>query len=170
MSDISLYWEADEEVEDIKRYTTGGYHPIRLGDVLSSPVSAGSDSPSRQYRVLHKLGRGSFATVWLAETLRASSQHYVAVKICVADAPPQLELDIFDKLPREKTPNVVQLLDSFSLAGPNGIHTVLVHDVLGSVTSIIGSPRGPKHAREICRQIAHGLATLHRHGVVHGGE
>ncbi len=56
---VSLHWDADDDVEDIQRYTTGGFHPIRLGDVVSSTKS--------QYRILHKLGRGAFSTVWLAQ-------------------------------------------------------------------------------------------------------
>jgi len=57
----SLYWGTDDNVEDINRYTTGGYHPIRLGDIL--------ESDTKSYHVIHKLGRGSFSTVWLARTL-----------------------------------------------------------------------------------------------------
>jgi len=64
---FKLYWNVDFEfegvdVEDISQYTPGGFHPIRLGDVLSSTKV--------QYRVLHKLGRGAFSTVWLAEALQ----------------------------------------------------------------------------------------------------
>lgn len=58
---LSLHWGTDDNVEDIDRYVAGGYHPVRLGDTLRSDVAT--------YRILHKLGRGSFATVWLAATL-----------------------------------------------------------------------------------------------------
>lgn len=66
MLERSMYWDEDYEVEDIERYTVGGYHPVRLGDVLSS---SNVHTPSRHYRILHKLGQGSFATVWLADVL-----------------------------------------------------------------------------------------------------
>jgi hypothetical protein len=64
---LSLHWNIEfdiegVDVEDINQYTPGGFHPIRLGDVLSSTKA--------QYRVLHKLGRGAFSTVWLAEALQ----------------------------------------------------------------------------------------------------
>jgi len=70
MVQLLLHWNADVDVEevdveDINRYTTGGFHPIRLGDVLSSTIA--------QYRVLHKLGRGAFSTVWLAKALQEPS-------------------------------------------------------------------------------------------------
>ena len=58
---MSFQWGPLEEAEDIHRYVPGGYHPVRLGDVIES--DAGS------YRVLQKLGRGSFSTVWFARNL-----------------------------------------------------------------------------------------------------
>jgi len=65
---IPLYWGGGaDDVEDIQRYTKGGFHPITLGDILTA------DSPSRKYRILHKLGRGAYSTVWLAETLHPPS-------------------------------------------------------------------------------------------------
>lgn len=42
--------------EGIDQYCPGGYHPIHLNDVLKDG----------QYEILHKLGFGAFATVWLA--------------------------------------------------------------------------------------------------------
>ncbi|THU98861.1 hypothetical protein K435DRAFT_795367 [Dendrothele bispora CBS 962.96] len=81
----SLHWGTDDSVEDIDRYAPGGYHPFRLGDILKSERAS--------YRVLHKLGRGSFSTVWLARTLNdVISSPFVALKIYVADADPQHEL------------------------------------------------------------------------------
>ncbi|CAA7261710.1 unnamed protein product [Cyclocybe aegerita] len=161
MPELSLYWDADDDVEGIRRYTTGGFHPVRLGDVVSSrgtSTAAIADSPSRQYRILHKLGHGAFATVWLADALHEPSQRYVALKICAADADSGHELDIFSRLSHHesKAPNVVQLCDSFSIQGPNGLHAVLVQDVLGSLLSVVRSLSGPKHARSLCRQIAFG--------------
>ncbi|GJD02340.1 serine/threonine-protein kinase SRPK3 [Colletotrichum higginsianum] len=47
-----------EWVED---YRPGGYHPVHLGDVLGAG----------QYKVIRKLGEGSYSTVWLARDLRS---------------------------------------------------------------------------------------------------
>ena len=58
-------------VEGLRCYTPGGYHPAHLGDTLLT--LPGSDKP--RYRVLHKLGYGSFSTVWLAKDL--SQEKYV---------------------------------------------------------------------------------------------
>ena len=51
-----------EDVENICLYKGGGYHPVKLGDIFQTQSSS-------TYRVLHKLGSGSFATVWLARDL-----------------------------------------------------------------------------------------------------
>ncbi len=46
--------------EGIELYCPGGYHPTHLNDLLKDG----------QYQILHKLGFGSFATVWLARDHR----------------------------------------------------------------------------------------------------
>ena len=46
-----------EWVED---YRPGGYHPVHLGDIFNNG----------QYKVIRKLGEGSYSTVWLARNLR----------------------------------------------------------------------------------------------------
>ena len=76
MAELSLYWDPDEDVEDVRQYKPGGYHPICLGDIVSS-TSETLESPEKRYRILHKLGHGAFATVWFAEALHLSP--YVAI-------------------------------------------------------------------------------------------
>ena len=46
--------------EWIESYHPGGYHPVHLGDFFNDG----------QYKVIRKLGDGSFSTVWLAHDLR----------------------------------------------------------------------------------------------------
>lgn len=46
-----------EWVED---YRPGGYHPVHLGDIFNNG----------QYKVIRKLGDGSYSTAWLARDLR----------------------------------------------------------------------------------------------------
>lgn len=43
-------------IEEADFYSTGGFHPVSLGDTFNS----GS------YKVLRKLGYGQYSTVWLA--------------------------------------------------------------------------------------------------------
>ncbi|KAL1717689.1 kinase-like domain-containing protein [Schizophyllum commune] len=60
-----------DETEDITFYMPGGYHPVRIGEVFSGI--------NGQYRIMHKLGFGAFATVWLAHTVATGA--FVALKI-----------------------------------------------------------------------------------------
>jgi len=62
-----------ENVEDVTMYTPGGHHPIDLGDVVV-----------HRFRIIHKLGNGGFALVWLARDL--DQDRNVALKILRADA------------------------------------------------------------------------------------
>lgn len=167
MTQLELYWGTDDATEDIHRYTPGGLHPTRLGDVLTSH-SGIPGAESRRYCILHKLGHGAFATVWLATALDSTRPCYVAIKICAADAEARPECEIFKRFPQDEARNVVRLLDNFALKGPNGTHTVLVFNVLGSLMEVLRSPEGYKQAKEICRQVVQGVAALHRHGIVHG--
>ncbi len=48
-------WES--WTEDLSKYERGIYYAVHLGDILGNG----------RYRVLHKLGNGSFSQVWLAK-------------------------------------------------------------------------------------------------------
>ncbi|KAF8971371.1 hypothetical protein BDZ97DRAFT_1913862 [Flammula alnicola] len=78
-----LHFWSMETTEDMIRDEPGGYHPIIIGDILS-PSPENSESGTRQYRTMHKLGYGSYATVWLVQTTD-SSKDFVAVKVTAAD-------------------------------------------------------------------------------------
>jgi len=63
-----------DDTEDLERYELGGFHPVHLGDVYDGG----------RYRVVHKLGAGSFSTVWLAQD--ETEHRWVALKFVVADS------------------------------------------------------------------------------------
>ncbi|KAJ0158661.1 SRSF protein kinase 2 [Colletotrichum tanaceti] len=161
-----------EWVED---YRPGGYHPVHLGDVLGDG----------QYRVIRKLGEGSYSTVWLARDLR--NHRYVALKILVSkmsDSTTELRIlrHIAETARSEAPQHVIQLLDDFQLSGPNGTHRVLVFEPMGaSVNSMVEelpqfNPRKwgmkvrypPPMARSILKQSLRAPAFLHRTGISHG--
>ena len=50
-------YRATVPAENLDEYEPGGYHPIHLGDRLKDG----------RYEIVHKLGYGSFSTVWLAK-------------------------------------------------------------------------------------------------------
>ena len=139
-----------ERTEDAARYITGGYHPIEIGDELHHG----------RYRIIHRLGHGGFATVWLAVNQHyslpnAPRSRYVAVKIAAAlskkdeaailhrFSPPHqpqptgwfhwlrsLSASAADTQ-HEQSPFIVSLLDEFEIDGPNGSHRCIVTEVLG---------------------------------------
>ena len=68
-------YESEYDVEELEMYEIGGYHPIHIGDELHGG----------RYRIVHKLGYGSYATVWLVRD--QVKNRYAALKIAAADPP-----------------------------------------------------------------------------------
>ena len=64
-------------LEKIYDYEPGGHHPVHLNDRLGE---------GNRYKVIHKLGNGGFANVWLCRDLKVGSMKYVAVKILMAES------------------------------------------------------------------------------------
>ncbi|KAF3343177.1 RNA exonuclease 3 [Verticillium dahliae VDG2] len=101
-------------VEHLSDYRPGGYHPIYINDRLD-----------KRYRIVHKLGHGTFSTAWLAIDEKAS--RYVAIKVGTADAK-HAEFDILSQLTQSVTScsdtedelsQIPIVLDRFDLSGPN---------------------------------------------------
>ncbi|KAG5643359.1 hypothetical protein DXG03_001041 [Asterophora parasitica] len=153
-------------------------HAIDLGDVFV-----------RRYRVLNKLGYGTFATVWLVEDFLL--MRFAALKVLIAglserDRGPASETAVSKRLKeyQEQNPDapgaehVVKILDLFKIDGPNGTHRCIVTELLGpsldcddyifidESSDLEEFP--PYIARRMRVQIAHGLAYLHKCGIVHG--
>ncbi|KAJ0415656.1 kinase-like domain-containing protein [Aspergillus carlsbadensis] len=123
------------EAEPLHRYKHGGYHPTLLGDVFHSG----------RYKILHKLGWGGYSTVWAARDTRY----------------PTRELRTMQELAshhQARPKHTVQMLDEFSLEGPNGSHQCLIYELLGPSVSDICEAKFPggrlpgKLAKSIARQ------------------
>ncbi|KAL0483103.1 hypothetical protein AKO1_014996 [Acrasis kona] len=160
----------DIDEEDPKDYCRGGYHPMRIGEILNN----------NRYHVVHKLGWGYFSTVWLCWD--AIESRFVAVKVQKSAIDFQDsaldEIDIFKQLCDKyksgaANPNdvdscpIVALLDSFSFRGINGKHICLVFEVMGeNLLSLIreydykGIPLD--RVRVIMRHVLQGLDLMHR--------
>lgn len=64
-------------LEHLYDYESGGHHPVHLGDLLGN---------EGRYRVVHKLGNGGAANIWLcSDTGPGNTTKYVAVKLLMAD-------------------------------------------------------------------------------------
>lgn len=158
-----------QDLERIYDYEAGGHHPLHLHDVLHD-----------HYRVIHKLGSGGYANVWLCRDISAGSPKYAAVKILVAegsktDCPEDRATKLAeDGCGQETASAYLSLpLNQFEIHGPNGTHYAFVYPVLGPRVSRLthlaksGDP-GPR-LREICYDTVQSMATLHAHGICHGG-
>ncbi|EEU35232.1 uncharacterized protein NECHADRAFT_54574, partial [Fusarium vanettenii 77-13-4] len=144
----------------------GGFHPVHLGDLFDEG----------RYRVLHKLGAGGHATIWLARDLLELS--WVALKIVLAEESQAIEFSvtlahsIVSKSFHDH--RFVTYERYFYIDGPNGIHLCLVLPVLGPsayrVSHYLESRMQPRLARSVALQVAQALAELHSQGLCHGGE
>ena len=158
-------------VELIRYYCKGGFHPIHLDDILQN-----------RYRIVNKLGFGSYSTIWLVEDL--DSGRYVALKVLSAEASKESsEVTIRRHLKQRQINDrgsngqefLIEFLDDFEVEGPNGTHHCIVTEVLGpsisaDVEEIYGEERYPiAIAKKIVAQVIRGVVYLHKCWVVHGG-
>ncbi|OJD11941.1 CMGC/SRPK protein kinase [Emergomyces pasteurianus Ep9510] len=158
----------------------GGFHPVNIGDIFKDG----------RYRVIRKLGYGSFSTVWLV--VDNDSPRYLAMKIMMAKQSSfsDTELEIDRHLAERASSNVSQSkhvalsVDNFKHVGPNGIHLCLCYQPMGgTVASMIEKLRENQHikppkgeclryptwmAKLILKHILLGLSFLHQNSVVHG--
>lgn len=142
---------------------------MHLGNVLRS-----------RYKVIHKLGSGGYANVWLCRDIASATPRYVALKIIMGEAStkgyPELRVNelLSSKFGEVETAEYFCLaLDRFEINGPNGTHLVFVYPVLGPrVSRLLGVSQSSDPGRvlkEICLQVTQGMADLHRRGMCHGG-
>jgi serine/threonine protein kinase len=151
-----------EGVESLEGYCTGGFHPITIGDHLHD-----------QYQIVHKLGFGSYSTVWLAWDERTSK--YVAIKIA-APADDSQESIILGLLQLANGHPLQALfppiLDEFFVTGPNGKHRCFV--TLPARSSLYHAQYASDSglfelsvARAIAAQVILAVCALHSQGIVH---
>jgi serine/threonine protein kinase len=153
-------------VEKLERYRTGGYHPLEIGDTLG-----------KHYRVIHKLGFGTYSTTWLAAD--KTSGKYVAIKVGAGYSNP-LEMDVIRCL--QMSPNfdadtmrsvIPPVLDAFETRGPNGKHPCYVTTAAGASLerAKMKSQKGLFRinvARAMAAQLVTAVAHVHEKGYVHG--
>ncbi|KAI1281383.1 kinase-like domain-containing protein [Xylaria sp. FL0933] len=156
-----------EDVEYLEHYARGGYHPVHIDDSLL-----------QRYRIVYKLGHGSFSTVWLA--LDDQTSKYVAIKVGTADADIR-EIDILSKLAlagtaspaADKASMVLPAIDRFCIAGPNGTHPCFVTSpascsIEDSKEACNWSLFQLDVARSLCAQLAMAICFIHSEGYAHG--
>ncbi|KAL4995612.1 kinase-like domain-containing protein [Aspergillus recurvatus] len=162
-----------EDVEKLERYRTRGYHPVMIGDRFQN-----------RYHIVHKLGYGSYSTIWLARDEKVNQ--FVAVKVCTADANPH-ELNVLAHLSALRQNSSVSagrgegrgrdmipsILDAFKIDGPNGTHSCYVTPPARMSLSDTKDASyirlfTPDVARALAAQLAVAVEYLHSQGYAHG--
>lgn len=149
-------WDID--VEELEMYRPGGFCPINIGDMIVG-----------RFKIIHKLGFGGFATVWLAR--EDAKNRYVALKIIIAN-----DSETYQKLPSmapllEQYPDLFLVeFEHFYFDSPNGNHFCQVSPVLGPTIGSLGFPCAlyPQYARKWSWQMAHAVEVMHSNGLCHG--
>jgi len=131
----------------------------------------------QRYRIIHKLGFGTYSTVWLARDLQSTSQtRYVALKFAVAELTGRNnEIKIYRHLASESgthpgSERVLALLDHFRMQGANGEHDVLVLQVVGPHLEAMFNDDPTviqQSIKPLVHQVALGTSFLHHCGIVH---
>lgn len=147
--------------EDYNAYVEGALPPVHLGEIYQS-----------RYRLVLKLGHGSYSTVWLAVDVKEEGKH-VALKFLQAEKGKELEIHQLIAAEGEEEEDdygrefVIGLLDSFHITRNGRRYCVLVSGVV--------IPLRYLDAFDVRLdlklgffQLARGLAFLHRKGVTHG--
>ncbi|KAK8033458.1 hypothetical protein PG991_002856 [Apiospora marii] len=158
-------WGSDE-VEDVERYEPSGYHPVKVGDFFQE-----------RFEIIHKLGHGGFAVVWLCRD--HLDGRWCALKIIASghssEEGGELEiLKIFSDKGidrQEAAAHHVMLADQhFWIDGPNGRHLALVSPLLGPSLSywLQEGKRTFEAMNTFCRQMTKSLQFLHGLGICHG--
>ncbi len=161
-------------LERLQDYEPGGHHPVQLGDRLGD---------GGNYLVIHKLGHGGFANVWLCrDTREQPPARYVALKILMADVSVEecselraMQLRAWRDAESAKSKgaqNICLPRDKFDIDGPNGTHFCFVYPVLGPRVSLglyHGSEDPDIALRSVCLEAVEAIAFLHAHGICHGG-
>jgi serine/threonine protein kinase len=162
-------------LEHIYDYEPDGHHPVHLGDLYGN---------NGRYRVIHKLGHGGFANVWLCRDTEAKeATEYVALKILMAETSsddcPELQVNQLEAARNQHAPegdgaeSICLPLDHFKIHGPNGDHISFVYPVLGPNVSLglfRASADPDSDLRSLSLQVAKAVKFLHSQGICHGGE
>ncbi|KAI0100494.1 serine/threonine protein kinase [Nemania sp. FL0031] len=154
-------------------YQPGGFHPVYIGDIYND-----------RYKILNKIGYGSYSTVWLAEDAKdrtTGRREFRAIKVLSAECY-NTEHEIYEKEILTALKNgdkrllgykhIAHLVDAFEHEGPNGRHVCLVFEVYGETLRSFSSwfPENmipTSVMRRFTIQLVLALDYAHEHKIIH---
>ncbi|SPQ23283.1 35d531db-59df-4230-8978-674e19884d66 [Thermothielavioides terrestris] len=155
--------------EDLELYTRGGYAPIDLGLTF--------EARGHKYTVLHKLGFGPSATVWLVRRSNGPSGacSFHALKVLRADlSTPERNLEFKTMQRLEQVgwncrahPNLVQIQEVINMMTPNGLHRCYLQPLLGPSLFHPSIAEPTRRQRHFSRQLVYAVNYLHAFEVCH---
>ncbi|KAK7956019.1 CMGC/SRPK protein kinase [Apiospora aurea] len=166
---VSKYWVNGfykyevEDVEDVEMYKPGGLDPVYLEEFIG------------EYEVVHKLGHGPNATVWLCRD--HEQNRWCALKIVAASHSSEDKGELLlakvlgDDGVNSAAAHHIMLPDKhFWHQGPNVRHLVLVLPLLGpSLRKWLEHNQHKLEAKKkLCRQMTKAIGFLQSQGVCHG--
>ncbi|KAG5743986.1 hypothetical protein H9Q72_013106 [Fusarium xylarioides] len=166
-SDTSDDWgdfvDSDDEgdvefvCEDINLYPRGICYPLSIGEIIAD-----------RYRIIHKLGHGSFSTVWMAyDTIERTD---VALKVLMLGNSEDHEYRIQSEI-IGAVKDLTYLLvyrTSFTLPSPHGQHRVMVFPMQGPNLRNYPPKSKPLATRlSFAVQLLQALKALHEAEIVH---
>ncbi|KAK2766858.1 hypothetical protein FQN54_006172 [Arachnomyces sp. PD_36] len=153
------------ECEYLTEYLDGGLCPIHIGDVLGGQDLL--DGEKRSFRVVGKLGRGSYSTVWLGKDFNLDT--YVAIKVLRREHSTidNSELSILRKLDKLRS----AFFHTHTLTGNRFL--CLAQKPLGStlgerLDARISEPNDIKSLTELIRVLLMKVLDFHSKGICHG--
>eukprot|EP01082_Thalassiosira_pseudonana_P002531 g2103.t1 g2103 contig11:721472-722983(+) len=158
---------------------------------MTSAVEASSTPPPPQwprevckkYSPIRVIGKGGFASVWMAKAKDASSEKdaHVAIKVVGDDEYAQREVAILSELSQYHHPNIIRLIghytpddgdthDASARAISQQTHCVVLSLARGPTLAYILEKEGALGlimAQTVSRQLIGAVAFLHGHAVIH---
>lgn len=162
MEEGPVYLELDKvNAENPEHYRQGGYLPVHIGQRIA-----------KRFKIVHKLGYGAFATVWLA--CEEDKSRYVALKIVTADQSKTYEAaPEVASLPRNSRGFFLAEHERFFVDSRNGRHLCQVFPVLGPTLDDLTDFHHrlyPECVQDFARQMVLAVDTMHLNDLCHGGE
>ncbi|KID65959.1 protein kinase domain-containing protein, partial [Metarhizium hybridum] len=144
-----------EGAESLEKYTRGGYHPVMIGDVTGDIQPSGLRDTQQELYVALKVG------------VSDSRLHETAILKRLSDLKPRTSSDPVASSGYDAIP---QLLDEFTVRGPNGTHPC--HATTPAQCSLSDASRHSLFRLEVARalsvKLVSAVAYMHSQGYIHG--